>query len=833
MKQWNLLLTGCLLSFNAYAASIDLRLTERSVHLGNYKDDRLNEDSETARALTKDPTISTDETVILYFDIVKKQNRAKNYRTMTEKFDREIVELDKYYSPQIRSYIEKIAAKYNAKIHKEGSTKIYSIENGVAFFREIYAFEGVKDPMLQAMVRALFSASERQKSLAGPLEKIISNIKERSVAATYLLPTDEYSDADLKMILEIVKGSDYHYKKIGNTWVFGSGFGYLITKDLIKKGNNLTDPALKSKFDKIVRYHKNFQIPVTHDYKQGAAAYYSPLSGGMTFVMPSRGGLNSYSHELTHSRFNKFTETLDKWTQKKGYSVPYQIDGPSIGGLAALFVTHGGLFNLLNEINSWRVGESFDGKGTDAEILKTLVAAYGPQAGYESTEILEKIWTPAKLEGKSIPYLIYNEIKEFNKMTNDQLVMLGYEGAMEKDLLKKMNFLIMYKDGRFNGTTQVADADFVLEEIAKNSDEKAVREKLAIIDSKFATAESNEMTAKKNFSNSSFVELFTEFVTNGTSEAKDLLIKKFITNIGPDHMDGVISRAALPKTDMFEHDGIALLEAVLRTAGVTKTIERNGGLKIRAPIQSKLINAIDLALTTRLYDGGIAKKKVDLLNFISARFHPEELPLTYDKTLNLLKNPKDRPNSDLWLARLFFMPSSDKTHGTEILWGEKLIEDLKGGDVGKGLREAMGWFYKDSMSYFISDEAYGEWSNTLLNKETRIEVKRAMKKLSMRQQKALKTASSNLWTLSQDNDPHVRSSALYAILANPMYLLQIEGDIMHDLLKKGQKYSAATAFLLDVAPEMVPKATKIYINEKENKKQASIARTCGGLWLAR
>lgn len=829
MKQWGLLLTSCLLSLNGYAAFVDLKLSERSVHIGRFKEEYLNRDESAGQAAMKDPKILADQIVMIYFDIVRQQNKIKDPRTFMEKFDKEIKQIDKTYAPQIRSYIEKIAAKYNAKIHKEGSTKIYSIENGIGFFRDIYAFEGVKDPMLQAMVRALFSTIERHRSLAAPLEKIVSSIKERPMAATYLLSTEEYTESDLKMLVEIVKGTDYHYEKVGNTWIFGGGFAYLITKDLLKKGIALTDSILKAKFDKIVRYHKNFTVPVTHDYQQGAAAYFSPTSESMTFVIPSRGDLNSYTHEMTHSRFNKFTATLDKWTKQKGYSVPYQIDGPNLGGLAALFATHGGLFNLLNEVNSWRIGESFDGKGADADIIKTLVAAYGPQAGYESTEILEKVWTPAKLGGKSVPYLIYSEIKEFNKMTNDQLVLMGYEGVVEKDLVKKMNFLIMYAAGRFKGTEQESDAHFVLEEIANHSEEKAVRQHLAFIDEKYKTAETETENNKKDLSKSTFEEVFTEFVNNGSTDAKDILISKFIKQIGLQHIDGLISRAALPKTETFQHEGLEVLENVLANANIPKTIEREKGLQIRGPIQSKLLKAIDLSLSSRLYDGSVASKKTDLLNFISAQFHPDELPLTYTQTLDLLKNPKDRSTADLWLARLFFVPSSDLTDGSEILWGEKLIKDLKGSEVSKGIREAMGWFYKDSMSGFISHDSYGQWSSSLLTKKTRVKLAREMKKLSPRQHEALQIASENLWTLSQDNDPQVRTSALFAILANAMYLSQVEGHMMHDLNSKGQKYSAATAFLLDIAPEMVPKAAILYAHEKA--KAASAVRTCGGLWL--
>lgn len=523
---------------------------------------------------------------------------------------------------------------------------------------------------------------------------------------------------------------------------------------------------------------------------------------------------------MTHSRFHKFTKTLDAWTTTKGYLVPYQIDGPSLGGMAALYASHGGLFNLLNEVNSWRIGESFEGRGADGDILKTLVEGYGPQAGYEATELLEKVWTPEKLAGKSIPYLIYSEIREFNKMTNDQLVMMGFEGVSEESLLKKMNFLIMYEAGRFKGTSTEADAEFVLREIVKNSQEKPVLQRLsksASHDESVNTAE----TARPDLAKASFVDVLENFRTTGSEEARDLLRGKFLKRIGPEHMEALVQRAVQAKTSLRSHEGVDVLQAVLNNAKITPPVSsENDSLPLRNPLTSPFLDALDAALSLHLYDGSIASKKMDLLNFIASAVYPEELPRTYEKTLDITKHPSERANADVWLARLFFMPSSSSKNGAEALWGERLIQDLKGTAVARGMREAIGFFYKEVLARFISRNSYyGEYSTSNLTAKQRVLVLREIKKLSPKQEESLQTASRQLWRLAGDIDSQVRVSALYAILSNPMYLVKIEGQMLQALYSKDSKYFSSISFLLDVGPEMAPQAKRIYDLQRENHIQ--------------
>ncbi len=128
----------------------------------------------------------------------------------------------------------------------------------------------------------------------------------------------------------------------------------------------------------------------------------------------------------------------------------------------------------------------------------------------------------------------------------------------------------------------------------------------------------------------------------------------------------------------------------------------NKELVTRQPVtDSAWMQALDAYLVKHLYNGDIASKRIKLMNFILDRLHPDEIPLTYAKTLDLLANAAERPRPDVWVARLVMMPQID-ADTSNLLWGEKLIHDLRGNEkVTVGVREAMGWFYRLVLIYNI------------------------------------------------------------------------------------------------------------------------------------
>lgn len=294
MKQCSLFFATCLIGFNAFATVPSVfQLTEKSLEIINMRALFETRNYEVMNANYNNPQIISNDVVFNYGMFLRNEGKRTDFDGFAEGFEKKIDEYNKTYPSQVRQYIETVAQRHNAKIHKEGGTKIYSFENGVEFFKDLYTFKDIKDPMIKSMVVGLMANPIRQERFASPVEKLIASVYKQSTAETFLFSADEFTEVDLKMIATIEKKNSYRYEKIGNLWILGSGFSYLITRDLVEKGNRLTDAKLKNRFEKIIRYHVNFQVPVTHEYKQGAAAFFSPMEGKMTFVLPSRGDLNS------------------------------------------------------------------------------------------------------------------------------------------------------------------------------------------------------------------------------------------------------------------------------------------------------------------------------------------------------------------------------------------------------------------------------------------------------------------------------------------------------------------------------------------------------------
>lgn len=732
-----------------------------------------------------DPKISLNEVLNKFLEgSGSKSGRVEDLR---RRLENNIDAFNARYSQELLRYIEALARKQGAKKHREGSIMIYALEDGLRFYEEFYKFEGHRDPWFQAVAEAFLSSGFRTLKVADKTEKLAVAVRERTFAETRLFNANDYSEEDLRSLRRIALGKRHketRFEKVGSVWVFGSGISYLVTTDLLKKGMTSSDPALKAQFERVVRYHTTTGIPVIHHYLQGPVASFNLMEGNINFVLPSQANLGAYSHEITHSRFAKFTKTMDKWVASKKYFMPYQVEGPAKGGSR---IGHGGLFNLLDELHSWRLGESFEGPVVDEEILKTLKKSYGNQAGYEATELLEKVWTAEKLRGKSVPYLIYDEIRSFNKKSNEELLLMGLEGVEEKDLVKKMNFLIMHRGGRFKGTPLEADSNFVLEEIAHLSEEPEVRRLLGSV----------AMTPKKDLSGFDMEKPPKEF--------------------SPDDLQNLVERILRSPTTSFNSQGLELLVGVFKELKIQPPIEMETGRSRPSLVGNPFLEALDVALSEGAYEGGVATKKVALMNFIAQSTRPEEMPRTYAKSRDLLLHSEDRPRTDVWLAQTFLYPQGGKQAGSSVLWGERLAQDLMGQKPGASVKEALGVFYKEEVAAALwrgNEDLHG---GDFRKGSRRKRIERAFLRLSEEQKHRLETASKNLWILAGDGDPRVRQSALFALISNPMFLIKNQGRLLQALHRKESAYVPVVAFFTEAAPDLIPEATRIFETQKRKR----------------
>jgi hypothetical protein len=757
---------------------------------------------------------------------VQKKGRGRRYepKAIEARIEKNLGEFQKKYAIKLKAYIDGLVSKHRGTKLREKSSTIYHLPQGIEFFADYYNFANENDPYFRAMALTLFSNSRRMFAATDFVEKLAVRIRENFSAQTRVLPVKNYSAADMSLLVAMHEGRSYRFEQIGDVWVLGAGFGYNITRKIVRDGQSLKDPVLKKRFERVLDYHMGFGIPVIHDYSQGAAAYYNPGSNEMAFVIPSAGTLNSYTHEITHSRFNKFTNGLEKWMDSRQYVAPYQVTGPPLGVFAATN-RFGGLFNLLNEVNSWRTGESFDGKNSDADILKTLVNGYGEQSGYEATAVLEKFWTADKLADKSVPYLIYHEIESFNERSLEDHLLLGLEGAEKNDFLSKMNFLIMFEAKKFSGTKLEEDARYVVDEIAKAKNEPSIISKLGDIDPRYKIEESQD--TKIDLSKSSREEVLKEFAKTGSDESKKLILDTFLDKLEPKDLDPILERAVQSGKNPYFHEAIEVLTALfdrLKWSAVVKDAKAT-----RQPIvDSVWMQALDVGLAKHLYNGGIASKRIKLMNLIMERIHPNEVPLTYAKTLDLLGNSGERPRPDVWVARLVMMPVLDFSTAA-LFWGEKLIKDLRGNsNLRPGILEAMGWFYRMTVANALAGKGIwleGKYARTEVQ-NVRLNTLRTMNQYSSEDSQRLEVSSLHLWQLAADKTEVVRVSALYAMMTNPAFLIRNEGRIMQAQYSRDPRYSAAIEFLMDSSSEYLPKAKRLYEIQSKKAAQSGAANIC-------
>ena len=349
-----------------------------------------------------------------------------------ETFNKAFASYKERFPAILKSHLEETLAKYPHSIEEKFGAKIYTIPQGVEFWIDLVTHP---DPERRAAGIA-FLGRPYKEDFGGLPATFIDSVLSDFHRSTRLMRSDLFNTSEWSQILKLAKNEGYLMSRYGNYILLGSGLSYLIANDIFRSAEELKDPVLQKRFTEVTEFLAYRGIDIQVDEHQGAAAFYSPDEKRMAYVMPSRGDLDTHTHEGTHARFDRFQENFRRWTERKGFAVPYEIDGPALG----LGLGFGGFMNLLNELNSWRIGTSFSTPMTDAEILKLLRDSYGRQAGKESAELFGTLWTPEVINSRAVPKIILSATRALNKMTNEALVLYGQESLVQKDEVKQHNF---------------------------------------------------------------------------------------------------------------------------------------------------------------------------------------------------------------------------------------------------------------------------------------------------------------------------------------------------------------------------------------------------------
>lgn len=353
--------------------------------------------------------------------------------TDRDKFESALASFQERFPHILKSHIEETLSKYPHETIQKDGAQIITVNRGIEFWIDLVTHQ---DPERRAAAQIFLKRSFAEEYIGLPGNFVESIIGEFD-RVTRILKADTFTEAEWRAITTLAQAQKYSISRHGNYVLLGTGQSFHLTNEVFIEAKRLSDPILQGRFVRVIEFLSTRGINIEIAEHQGAAAFFSPLENKIAYVMPSRGDLDSYTHEGTHARFQRFQGTLRKWAEKKGYAIPYQVDGPSIG----LFADFGGYMNLLNELNSWRIGTSFSGPMTDREILKLLKDSYGRQAGKAAANAFGRLWPTSRVNNKSVPFLILEATKALNKMSDSEVLDYGREAVRSKDEIGQHNFL--------------------------------------------------------------------------------------------------------------------------------------------------------------------------------------------------------------------------------------------------------------------------------------------------------------------------------------------------------------------------------------------------------
>jgi hypothetical protein len=359
-----------------------------------------------------------------------------------EKFNQDLEAFKERFPQILKDHLKQVLGKFPHRVETKAGAEIVTIDQGVEFWIELIS---ATDPQKRDAGQVLLSHryADEYAGFAGSFVKALVGEFKR---LTRIIKTDLLSELEWKAVISVARNEGFAMSRHGDYIVLGTGQSFLLADGIFEDAEKLNDPILKKQFSRVTEFLASKGIDIEIAEHQGAAAFYSPLENKMAYVMPSRSDLDTHSHEATHARYNKFEETYRAWTTKRNLAVPYEVDGPALGfGLG-----FGGFMNLLNELNSWRIGTSFSGPMTDRQILRLLKNSYGRQAGKKAAEAFGQIWTAERVNGQSVPRMILQATRAFNQMSESEALSYGQNALINKAEIEQINFIrlavVRYKE---------------------------------------------------------------------------------------------------------------------------------------------------------------------------------------------------------------------------------------------------------------------------------------------------------------------------------------------------------------------------------------------------
>lgn len=878
----------------------------------------------------------------------------KSDRSDRTKWNDYLARVPSLIQKQIEATLKRFA--HVESVSPEGYRTI-RIENGVEFWAALLE---TPDAETRAGIFA-FAGDHARRFLQDYAHLLVTSLAIERRHVTQILREDAFNASEWAALDRVVASAGLRSIRIGGVGLLGSGYSFHLTQSILSEGLRLKDPRLSGPLSRVVEFLTAQGISAIADQHQGAAAYYNPLANEFAYVIPSRGDMDSFTHEVTHARFKRFQDTIDTWSKAKGYAIPYEIDGPR----QSPFATFGGYMNLLNELNSWRIGSSFSKPMTDEEILATLRDGYGRQAGLEAAAQFMKIWSAERVKGRSVPALILESVRRLNGISESAMITLGEQGlqgagpAFAAHDFMRLALARYAKGGVPQKVSALLDAYETSTSVAPEFREMAESVKrglvtlasgngksvyvpqseemkkygkdaekwidamedtsipvipydlssasfviyhaheTGILDYDAAIASLQQRFGAQNFFKTKeerqvfngvmsfpgstvatkvrgylldftfrydFARAWDEFAKTGSYLSRKIIEERFLSSIGKAEVIQLFRWALDPKAGSLVEGSVDLLEKIFDHAGLdtlytdrarerlnasqAKLNEKNGKPADFGIVKKRDANpahwlfdpAIDQALANGMFDGNLATHRLSVVNLITQRTYPSELPILRRK-LVFSVTADTIANGDFWIARSFLMPAKS-FFTTRIDWGRVAIQAVREDKTpAVTAQEFMAEFHRLATPRVLELETWGVQRRTRLDSAQRALAEQAIAKFTLAERQELDQAVEDLWDLLSHQSPKVRIAAAYAFATNPAYFVALEDLSVAALPIAGSAERDAAVLLLSMMEpgfskdlEAAARAASLVLTDAErtmlsSRKDLIPANVCEGALL--
>lgn len=782
----------------------------------------------------------------------------------------------------LKTHFEETLARHAHDSAAEDGAVVHTVRDGLSFWAD---FSTPTDPEKRAAAAVFMRGTVRRMFSKDFAYGLVYSLAHATSANSRVVDATALSTADRDALVRLAESTGLRTARAGRWLLVGSGTGFHLMRSIMASAQALSDPAQTAKLDKVLGFVARRGISIGRDQHLAAAAFYHPLDRRLAFVMPSRADLNTLSHEGTHARFHAFEDRLDHWLRARNYALPYEVDGPAVA-----IIGHGGYFNLLNELNSWRLGESFDGGKSDADILALLRDSYGRQAGAEAAAVFGRQWPVERVNGVSVPRLIRRSVRTLNMLEEASVDELGRNAIMTGDGGAQRDFLRLAAarfaksaamsearrriaaalvergsdDGvrgaaerllrpdekepapgsraaarrdyskaastwikglaaegtpviplnltfgaesvfRFAHESGLTDYDAVIRGLQKrfgadaavvSSSERALFKTILSRPEKGLEAKIKAYLAE--FNARGFKTLWTEFAKNPGYDLRKLLVDKHKDEFTPAHaaqlvrwaldgaapeslktgaadlLEGLLSAHGLDT--LYPRHQLESLQAMQRSMNEAKGVPPDADMpKNRAPggPHRLLGPEVDRALAKGMFDGNPGIHRLKIIELITQRTYPEELPALRARVVSVLTDAT-APRFDQWVARMFMVPADSFLFSAHARWGSSVARAvLDDSSPNATALEFVGEHLRQGLGATLKGPSWGRY-HARLDEMTRREAIDAVTGYSPEDAVEYRQALDDLWRLINHADPKVAKSALYALVERPVFFLGLE-----------------------------------------------------------